>query len=606
MNTLWKKGAVLLLTVAGILGILSCTPKEAVSQKTVITVLADDSTVNMDLYRTKLAAKFPDIHFEFEFQNNLLPEIEIARRVKHGDVRDLVFSSSLDVNMEGLSDCFMDLSGKSYTSIYQTSYLNSLDVDGHIYYLPADMAIEGIVYYYTLFEEHGLKAPENYEELEALCMQLREMGIRPGMLLTGGNAGSELFEHFYALDKKGSLSSWKWAEKFNAGEATAQEGELETTLDIFDAYAELGLLEAEDFNTSRQEGSWFLVNKSSAMLYGGGSIPYDMVNKGSEDEFRLMPFFHPTDGKGYFFVVPLLNLAVGKHVEEDPEKEEAIDRILEYITSEEGQEDLMNIKHGAISPVFGLKDLKDESFYADVADKITDENLLLLTQFPSCSYTLNSNMGAYLEGKLNQEEVISLLTAAGRHEGDSQQTLAAAAEDFTLDETNALVLKAMKESVKTEVALLRQSVRQRQVSAYTISGKLYCGPVTEDDISCIYPIQEFEEKELPMLQVEMSGKKLLDLIGTDATYYYMGVTVRYEWDRKIKDYRAAGLLDEQGQEIGLEDRVQVAMLAQEPFIKEKYDQWKESEYTLREALMTYLEHHYEIAPCEVNPAVYEK
>lgn len=576
MRSLWKKGAALCAAVMCMCGLAACGPGEEHTEKITITVLVDDSASNMDLYRTKLAAKFPDIKFQFTFQNNLMPELELARRVAHRDVADLVFSSQLDVSIEGLSDCFMDLSGKSYTSRYQTSYLNSLDVDGHIYYLPADMAVEGMVYYRALFEEHNLEVPSNYEEFAALCVRLEEMGLRPGMLLTGRNAPAELFSRFYALDKKNSLSSWQWAEEFNQGNASAMEGGLESTLDIMSAYVGLGLISPQDFTISRS----FLVDKPVALLFGDRALPYNMINRDSTDKFRLMPFFSPVDGRGYFFVVPLMSLAVGRQVEDDPQKEEAIDRVLEYITSDEGQQDLMSFDYGIVSPVSGLASLEDDFYYV-VKDRLTDNTMLQLARFPACTYALNSYLGAYLGGEMSREELIALLDAANRGEGDKKQTLAYAASDFTLAETNDLALEAMRQALGTDAALLRQSNQQRLVSNFTICGKLYQGPVTTDDLWCVSPIQQGNPEEVSMLRVEMSGARLLELIGTDATYYYDGVTVYYEWDREMNCYRAAALRDAEGDTIDPESTVTVAMMA-------------------------YFEKHPELSPGEVNSALYEE
>ena len=72
-------------------------------EKVAITVWVDTPINGMDLYWSKLAAKFPDIKLDVTYQENMVPEAEIARRVAHGDVADLVFSQYLPARGSGSS-----------------------------------------------------------------------------------------------------------------------------------------------------------------------------------------------------------------------------------------------------------------------------------------------------------------------------------------------------------------------------------------------------------------------------------------------------------------------------------------------------------------------
>ena len=155
-----KQPRLVVITLAMALLLTACSPPAGPIQeeKVIITVLADISAKDMDLYWAKLAAKFPEVKLDVTVQN---------------------------AELSGLSECFLDLLGKSYTSRYQTSYLNALDVDGRIYCLPAGLTAQGLVYNQTFFDENGLEVPTNYEEFAALCGQIQALGTRPGMLLSG-------------------------------------------------------------------------------------------------------------------------------------------------------------------------------------------------------------------------------------------------------------------------------------------------------------------------------------------------------------------------------------------------------------------------------------
>lgn len=593
-----------ILTLVLLLTGCSAPPGAPPAEKVVLTVLVDTGLNSMDLYWSKLAAKFPDIKLEVTYQAGLAPEEELVRRMAHGDVADLVFSENLGTNVPGLSESFLDLSGKPYTSRYQTSYLNSLDVDGRLYCLPADLTVQGIVYNKTIFDELDLAVPDDYQAFEELCGRLKEAGYRPGVMANGNQAPAELFDRAYAAAAPHSLEAWKWAEDFNAQAATTREGNLGPALDLLKAYEGLGFLEPEDFTISRWEHRHVLPDRVAPMLLGDAST---LWRYSSTDQFRLMPFFSPTDGKGYFFTYPLLRLAVGKQVAEDPAKEEAVDRIFEYITSEEGQQDLVATDKGLISPILGLQDVGEMDFYQDVKSRLTDQALLQLTEFPRCADVLSDSLEDYLWGELGQEELCSLLDTANRNpQGTALPAIAMAEKDFTLAETNALALEAMTEALDADLALLRQRSRGSDRNNRFLCGVLYEGPVTELDLLCIHPMTEDPRTSNPMIRVEMSGAQLLELLSFEEAYYYNGVTVCWRKDDDSGTYMAQALLDEEGLEISPEERFTVALLRQTQLRENQYLSCEETGVTLWAALEDYMEARRILTPFAPNPAVYEK
>lgn len=604
-----KKHTRLAAVLALTLSLAACgLPAEPVrEEKTVISILADDSVKDMDLYWAKLAARFPDIKLEITLQTTLAPKEEIARRVAHGDVADLVFSRHLDAGVPGLAKCFLDLSGKHYVSRYQTSYLNALDVDGHIYCLPVDLTAQGIVYNQTFFDENALEAPGNYEEFAALCGQIQALGVRPGMLRSGNRAPAELFVRCYALDKPHSLTAWKWAEEFNAGKTTAWEGGLESVLDMLDTFSALGLTAPGDYAFNRWGHLRKLANREVAMILGDASVPIEMLNQSCSDIFRLMPIFSPTDEKGYFFIVPLSSLAVGRQVAENPAKEEAVDRILEYMTSEEGQQELMGLDKSLVSPVTGMREIEGEDFYQTAKGLLTNETMLDIAHFSSFADALNHEMGRYLRGETDQARFIQALDDAAHGRAVAEQRVLTTAErDFTLAETNALALEAMTEALNADVALLRQPSQRHSMHQYCINATLYEGPVTETDLMCIHPMLENPRTSYPLALLEMTGVQLLGLLSYEGAYYYSGVTVLYQWDEDRGGYAAQALLDKDGDEQDADKHFTVAFLSQSPLGEHNYISRQESNTPLWAALENYMKARKTLTPVAPNSAVYEK
>lgn len=581
-------------------GAPASTPQE---EKVVLTVLVDTTLNNIGLYWAKLAAQFPDIKLDITTQATLAPEEEIARRVAHGDVADLVFSVNLTAGLPGMSECFLDLSGKPYINRYQTSYLNSLDVDGRLYCLPANLAVQGIVYNKTLFDELDLTFPRNYGEFETVCGRLRAAGYRPGVLAVGDQGPAKLFARCYAAASPHSLEAWKWAREFNAGEAPVQASDLAPALNLLEAYEGLGFLIPEDLTTNRWKFRHMLADRAAPMVLGEAST---LWRYSSTDTFRLMPFFNPADGEGYFFLYPLISLAVGKQVAEDPRKEAAVDRVLDYITSEEGQQDLMKLDKGIFSPILGMQEIGELDFYQDVKGRLTDETLLTVTEFPQCVDALYDGLMDCLWGGRGREALAEAMEAASQGaRGKSRETLATAEQDFTLSETNALALDAMREALGTQIAIIRQRSKTANPDNFFLCGTLYAGPVTETDLMCIHPLVEDPQTSYPMIRVEMTGAQLLELLSYEGAYYYSGVTVRYRRDEALGLQRADALLDADGRELGAEERLTVAMLRQSRLREDQYISLEESGVPLWTALADYMRARGTLTPFAPNPAVYE-
>ena len=155
-----------------------------------------------------------------------------------------------------------------------------------------------------------------------------EAGIQPVYLSGGAQSQAETFLKCYAVEKGYSLKSQQWLERFNVGQAVASEGGLEEVFSLLNQYVAGGAVTPGEVGLTVRDKQYQAARREVAMVGGDATLLRGISNASGTDEFRLMPFFSADDGKGYFFVYPMLNLAVGKQVEEDPEKEQVIDEIL--------------------------------------------------------------------------------------------------------------------------------------------------------------------------------------------------------------------------------------------------------------------------------------
>ena len=188
----------------------------------------------------------------------------------------------------------------------------------------------------------------------------------------------------------------------------------------------------------------------------------------------------------------------------------------------------------------------------------------------------------------------------------SEPPLARSERDFTVEETNALVLDAMRQAAGADAALLMKRTPRHSLDFQCLNGVFYGGDVTLTDLYCIHPYAFYIEQSVGLDRVTLTGRQLLKLLPCRATYDYTGFTVRYCWDRERDDYVPVGLLDQDGAELPLDGEYTVAVLATSALRGVGDISRAETSTTLIEAMRAYVESMGTLTPVSASPAVYEK
>lgn len=145
---------------------------------------------------------------------------------------------------ELMPDRFVDLSNYGFVNNYSTFLLNSLDVDGSIYLLPAGHTVAGIFYNKTIMQENGWTVPNSFEELKALVPQIEEAGYQP--FANAINLEGYPFNYFFSLGNTvyfATQDGVQWKERFSMGEAGAVGNEgLENVISYYGEWIENGVI----------------------------------------------------------------------------------------------------------------------------------------------------------------------------------------------------------------------------------------------------------------------------------------------------------------------------------------------------------------------------
>ena len=184
---------VLALSAAVVLGLTACTfgGDARVPEKEALTW---QTWSGFDDFLGLVQEQYPDIALDFISYTGANKTGYSWEQMKHDDISDIFITSQI-LHEEMAKERLLDLSGYEFVNQFPHGILDQVSIDGGIYLLPVNYSMYGIYYNKTLMEEKGWELPSNITELEALCEEIREEGMIPGVIGTQltGNTFSAVF-----------------------------------------------------------------------------------------------------------------------------------------------------------------------------------------------------------------------------------------------------------------------------------------------------------------------------------------------------------------------------------------------------------------------------
>lgn len=279
----------------------------------------------------------------------------------------------------------------------------TLKDDGKIYAVPFASQTMLVLYNTEIFEKNGLKAPETWDELLAVCKTLKEKGVTPF-----GNGTATAWQNETII---GALLSSMLGKEFEAdvvaGKATFEDPrfvEALTKLDGLKEYFSPGF-QGIDYPSSQQ-----LFVAGRAAMYAGGS--YEIANfRRQNPKLKLDVFPAPALKAGDPRLVALYYDG-GYAVNAKTEKKDEAVAFVRYLASKQFGDKFAN-KLGNLSAVEGV------TFEDPLLAKVSELNksamsYLMLVHFryqePSGSVLLQAGVQKMLAGKATPAEVASEIT----------------------------------------------------------------------------------------------------------------------------------------------------------------------------------------------------
>ena len=449
-------------------------------EKLLITMRGTDN-VNSELIEEALEAQFPQVEILFFNNTNALD-------LKEKNFEDIYLTRNPEyLTMWEPENIFVDFSNKKFVNNYYPAALNSCKYQGSLYYLPGPSTVTGIVYDKELFAENGWEVPESLTEFEELCRAINASGIRayqPSLYYHSSVKG--FFTGFNYSEVFAGADNIRWLQDYQAGEET-MKGHMEPAFERMRQFLELGIYQPGDFEVMPGERSRMLYrDHTCAMIHEGLSAPLYAKDIGGEQahEVGIMPYWSgdgPDDD--YVFIQTNYYMAVNKKLEEsgNEEKLEAVLKIIEYLSTLEGQEAVMLEE----APMIGsVRDSRppDGEFAEHILETLEKGNQVPVPKYSDIDIdktdtTFTAFFREFSEGTKTAEEVMAACDSAQKEMLSAEEdaglySIGTAEEDFTVLETAEYIADVFKRKAGAEIGLCRANTRASGCNAELYQGEI--------------------------------------------------------------------------------------------------------------------------------------
>lgn len=469
----------------------------------------------LSLFYQAIREKFPDIPLNVEYYAGPNTSAYIDLKLRSADAPDLVCLCNM-LPEEAQQKYLLDLSPYPFVNQYHVSFLNKRSIDGRVYLLPSPYTIAPIYYNKSLFDDRGWQVPANQEELLALVRQIRaESDITP--VSFSGLFDGTYFKMMASYSQCSFLSSpegKQWEEDFARGQAGAEEGFREG-ISLLEGLAEAGAFDASDADSKDGQVFHKLLSREAAIAIPQSNHDY-LISIMPEygDEVGTMPYYglHEGDAMLTSSVRTYFGLSRGLGERGNEKKLEQALKIMEYLSSEEGQSAMMS---GAadISPLTAARPPESFAPYEDIWEYVEAGRFVeyLYGGYEDVVVQAGSAIkDAFFRGG-DMELAFSAMDKARRasleHSADSY--LAQIREDMTTRQTAQIMADMLLEEGGGDVALVSAGGWKNGLyNQAGVNGRMFAGPVFPHEYNVCIP----GGLNVQIVNVSMTGRELLELL----------------------------------------------------------------------------------------------
>lgn len=291
----------------------------------------------LENYTQYLCDTFPEVEFEFTLATNSTDYYRYLN--EHDDLPDIMTVRRFSLkDAVLLKDFLYDLCDTELASTFYGTYLENYTYDdGTINWLPACADVDSMIVNETLFKEHNIDIPTDYDSFIAACEAFEELGIKGFSSDFGDDYTCMEVLQGFSISQLLLMEGREWRQKYESG-MTNQLSE-EVWLPVFEKFFDMkektGIGKAETEMINQDPKKLYLAGKL-AMYRGTGADAIGFSGR-EGDHSILLPYFGENEKDNWYLTYPSFQVAASKKAMEDPKKEKLLLRIMEAMLNQEGQ-----------------------------------------------------------------------------------------------------------------------------------------------------------------------------------------------------------------------------------------------------------------------------
>ena len=466
--------------------------------------------------------QFPDHDIEFIVGNNDTDLYSYFE--EHGELPDIItvrrFSGT---DAQDLQPYLMDFASYDVVSRYYSYalqyYKNSKD---EIQWLPICGIPQTIIANKTLFDQYGIKIPENYEEYAQACQQFYDNGIKPYSLDLAEDWSAHEVIQTGAIGEFMSLDGIKWR---SSAESASEDIEFDDALweRIFsetNTFLRDSHFTKEDISVDINTATQMFLEGKAAMFHGYPALMQDFQEQMDAELIRI-PFFSQISDEAFINMTPSLNIAFNKDLEKDQEKLDLALDVLDCMISEEGQK-LIADGSGVISLNIDVPSMMED--VPGLEDEISDNSVYI-------RYSAQKSFDASLEavhGLLSGEMDATQAYNVFRNVMNSKDTEEKATVNFEHKYSISLNDKNGRDAASSILTTIRKENDAQLAFApyYYFTSSVYKGECASSRVA----LMTAKSSDTSLYLAKINGKQIHELVSeylTDSNDDF-SVTDKYE------------------------------------------------------------------------------
>ena len=447
--------------------------------------------------------QFPDQDIEFITGNNDTDLYSYFE--EHGELPDIItvrrFSGT---DAQDLEPYLMDFASYDVVSRYYSYalqyYKNSKD---EIQWLPICGMPQTIIANKTLFEQLGIKIPENYKEYAQACQQFYDNGIKPYSLDLAEDWSAHEVIQTGAIGEFMSLDGIKWrsSAESSSGDIAFDDTLWERIFSETNTFLKDSHFTSDDISVDINTAAQMFLEGKAAMFHGYPALMQEYQEQ-MDAELTRIPFFSQISDEAFINMTPSLNIAFNKDLEKDQEKLDLAFDVLDRMISKEGQTLIAEGK-GVISLNVDVPNMMED--VPGLEDEINNNSVYIRYSAQKSFDASLKAVHGLLSGEMDETQAYDAFRSTMNSKDSKEETTVNFENEYaiSLNDKNgrdaaSSILTTIREENDAQLAL---------VPYYYFTSSIYKGECTGSRVA----LMTAKSSDAPLYLAKINGKEVYEL-----------------------------------------------------------------------------------------------